>query len=132
MIEQLRSKRSGDTVAEVINGLKEHWLSDNGIGLTTVVGMGRYDYQLEGSQLIQFVRLALKELVRHGARPHHIGLPQSWYTHLYYGENETAIVEGVINDWVKMGMPALEWGDFWFAWPGTIEAIPAKDWYRAP
>lgn len=133
MTQELRGKSSGLTKSEYFNSMA-YWLSDIGIGLTMIVSTGRRDFNLEGPQLIAFVRLGLKELVRLGGRPRHIGSPRNPDRNipLYYGENETSIVEGVIDDWVKLGMPDLEWGEFWFALPGTIEAIPAKDWYRAP
>jgi hypothetical protein len=134
MIEQLRSKQSGDTVAQYVSYLHVD-LEDIGIGLGMIVDTGRINYGLEGPQLIAFVRLALKELVRLGGRPRHIAppsQPKRPEVPLYYGENESAIVEGVINDWVKMGMPDLTWGDFWFISPKTADMPMDKDWYRAP
>ena len=41
---------------------------------------------------------------------------------LHYGNNTNEeIVEGVIADWLASGAGDLEWGDFWFALPGTID-----------
>ena len=60
MIEQLRSKQSGDTVAQYVSYLHVD-LEDIGIGLGMIVDTGRINYGLEGPQLIAIVRLALKE-----------------------------------------------------------------------
>lgn len=128
-----RSEKSGITQSEYIRSLGT-WLPDIGIGLGMIVDTARVDFNLNGTQLIEFVRLALKELVRLGARPRHIGSPDhpDRDIPLYYGENELSIVEGVIDDWVKMGMPDLEWGEFWFISPETTAIEMDKEWYRAP
>ena len=51
MIEQLRSKQSGDTVAQYVSYLHVD-LEDIGIGLGMIVDTGRINYGLEGPQLI--------------------------------------------------------------------------------
>ncbi len=93
-------------------------LSDIGIGLSGVVGVGRRSFGLEGAALADFVRRSLHALVERGAVPWQWGMERN--TKLHYGsDTPEEIVEGVIADWLAGG--DLEWGDFWFALPETFK-----------
>ena len=128
MIEKRRDPLSGLTMNEWIDGLPMH-LKDIGRGLAGIVQTGREGFALEGAALVDFVRRCLHTLVAHGARVSHAGSPAQPDRHieLHYGDDTPEhVVEGVIADWVADGMRDLEWGDFWFAVPGTFDPVPGQ------
>jgi hypothetical protein len=99
-------------------------IDDIGIGLTLVVMVGRHNFELEGDELIDFVRRSIYALLERGGKPRHWGSPShpNRDIPLHYGnDTNDEIVEGVIADWLASGAGDLEWGDFWFALPGTID-----------
>jgi hypothetical protein len=99
-------------------------LDDIGLGLASIIDDGRYGFELEGEELVEFIRKSLYTLVERGAKPRHWGSPSDPHRDilLHYGsDSNTEIVEGVISDWLASGGGDLEWGDFWFALPGTID-----------
>jgi hypothetical protein len=123
MIEEKRHKLYGSTIGEWHKFLPAH-LDDIGVGLDAIVQTGRYGFGLGSSDLIDFIRKSIYVLLEHGAKPRHWGS----LTHrnrnilLHYGsDTNDEIVEGVIADWLASGAGDLEWGDFWFALPGTID-----------
>ena len=123
MSAEPRDKYFGDSISEWCWFLPNE-LEDIGVGLATIVQAGRYGFELKGLELVDFIRRSLYALVDHGARPRHSGS----LTHpdrdilLHYGnDTNEEIVEGVIADWLASGAGDLEWGDFWFALPGTID-----------
>jgi len=123
MSEDRRHKRYGTPMSEWI-ALTPSELSDIGVGLATIVQTGRYGFESEGEELVDFVRRSLYALVERGAKPRHWGSPSDPQRDipLHYGSDSNAeIVEGVIADWLASGGGDLEWGDFWFALPGTID-----------
>jgi hypothetical protein len=122
VIDDRRHKFGSDTVGEWIHFLPAH-LDDIGVGLHAIVQTGRHGFELNVSELLEFVRRSLTALLKHGAKPRHWGS----FSHpdrnimLHYGnDTDEEIVEGVIADWLASGGGDLEWGDFWFALPGTI------------
>jgi len=123
MIEQRRRKVFGDTIDEWLSCMPNE-LEDIGIGLADIIDTGRYGFELKNRELIEFIQKSLYVLLEHGAKPRHWGsLSQPGRNIvLHYGNNTNEeIVEGVIADWLASGAGDLEWGDFWFALPGTID-----------
>jgi hypothetical protein len=123
MIDQRKHKFGGDTVQEWIQFLPAY-LDDIGIGLHAIVQTGRRGFELENAELIEFVRRSLRALLAGGAKPRHWGSRSHPDRNimLHYGnDTNDEIVEGVIADWLASGAGDLEWGDFWFALPGTID-----------
>jgi hypothetical protein len=122
MIDQKRHRCYGNTVGEWVYYLPAH-LDDIGIGLDAIVQAGRYGFEFESAELIEFLRRSIRVLVGEGAKPLHL----SSRTHfdrrvmLHYGKSTEEIVEGVIADWLAGGGGDLEWGDFCFALPGTFD-----------
>jgi hypothetical protein len=123
MIDKKIRKLYGDTVSEWVRFLPSD-LEDLGVGLHAIVQTGRYGFELRDSELIEFIRKSLFALVERGAKPRQWGS----FSHpnrdipLHYGnDTNEEIVEGVIADWSASGAGDLEWGDFWFALPGTID-----------
>jgi len=123
MIDERVRKLFGDTVSEWIQSLPSD-LDDIGVGLHAIVQTGRYGFELKNSELIEFIRKSIYVLLKHGAKPRHWGSPSKPDRdfELHYGnDTNEEIVEGVITDWLASGAGDLEWGDFWFALPGTID-----------
>jgi len=123
MTDEPRSKFSGRTASEWIALLPTD-LDDIGVGMSAIIGAGRQSFGFEGNALVDFVRRSLYALVERGATPRHWGSPSDPQRDipLHYGSDSNAeIVEGVIADWLASGGGDLEWGDFWFALPGTID-----------
>jgi hypothetical protein len=118
MISEPKHKRSGRALSDWISTLpKAYELDDDvGIGLTTIVQTGKYDFGLEGAALIDFIRRSLRTLVEQGARPSHWRAPEGIPLH-YGNDSPEEIVEGVIADWLASGGGDLEWGDFRFTLP---------------
>ncbi len=118
-----RDPLSGLTASEWIAAISDE-LRDIGVGLAGIVQAGRHGFGLESVALIDFVRQCLHSLVEHGAKVRHAGSPSDPHRDikLHYGNDTNAeVVEGVIGDWLASGGGDLEWGDFWFALPGTYD-----------
>jgi hypothetical protein len=123
MIAEPRDKYFGDTIGEWYRFLPQD-LEDIGVGLATIVQTGRYGFGFHGAHLTDFVRKSLFVLVERGAKPRQWGSlsHRNRNIPLHYGnDTNDDIVEGVIADWLALGGGDLEWGDFWFALPGTID-----------
>jgi hypothetical protein len=123
MIDERRRKIFGDTISEWMAYMPAE-LDDIGVGLAGIIDTGRYGFELKGSELVDFVRKSLRILVARGAKPRHWGSPShpNRNVMLHYGKDTNEeIVQGVIADWLASGGGDLEWGDFWFALPGTID-----------
>jgi hypothetical protein len=123
MTEGRKHKLYGSSISDWLRFLPAH-LDDIGVGMAGIVQTGRYGFELKNSELIEFIRKSLYVLLKHGAKPRHWGSPSKPDRdfELHYGnDTNEEIVEGVIADWLASGAGDLEWGDFWFALPGTID-----------
>jgi hypothetical protein len=123
MKSEPRDKFYGDTISEWCDTL-HYDLEDIGVGLATIVQVGRYGFELKNSDLIDFVRRSLFALVKRGAKPYQLGslaYPNRKPLLHYGSDTNEEIVEGVIADWLASGAGDLEWGDFWFALPETFD-----------
>ena len=123
MRHENRHNVTGTAISDWISALPND-IDDIGIGLTLVVMTGRHNFGLKGSELIEFVRRCIYALLERGGRPRHWGSIShpNRNVELHYGnDTHEEIVEGVIADWLASGGGDLEWGDFWFALPGTLE-----------
>ena len=118
-----RHNRYGSTISEWISTLPND-IDDIGIGLTLVVMTGRHNFELEGDELIDFVLRSIYALLESGGKPRHWGSPSDPNRNipLHYGnDTNDEIVEGVIADWLASGGGDLEYGDFWFLLPETLD-----------
>jgi hypothetical protein len=123
MKHERRHNMTGSTISDWISRMPND-IDDIGIGLTLVVMVGRHNFELEGDELIDFVRRSIYALLERGGKPRHWGSPShpNRDIPLHYGnDTNEEIVEGVIADWLASGAGDLEWGDFWFALPDTID-----------
>jgi hypothetical protein len=126
MTDEPKDKFDGVPMSEWIAATPSG-LKDIGVGIAGIISDGRHAFGLEGAALVDFVRRSLYALVERGAKPRHWGKPGDPYRDipLHYGaDSPREIVEGVIADWLVGGGGDLEWGDFWFALPGTFERRP--------
>jgi hypothetical protein len=99
-------------------------IEDIGIGLCLIVMTGRHNFGLTGAELLDFVRRSIYALLEKGGKPRHWGSPSHPDRNimLHYGnDTNEEIVEGVIAEWLASGGDDPEWGDFWFALPGTLD-----------
>lgn len=89
------------------------------VGFRQVVTSGRYDFALEGAELVDFVRRCLWALVERGAVPviGGGGTDYFWIHQPQYGSAKEGIVEAVIAEWLKAGGGDPEHGSLWFALP---------------
>jgi hypothetical protein len=117
-----RHKTEGISISEWI-AQEAHELSDNGVGLWTVVPAGRLDFGLEGDELIAFVKRAILGLLERGAKPVRGATDgiHYWQIDTHYGTTKEEIADGVIAEWLASGGDDPEWGQFWFALPHTYE-----------
>jgi hypothetical protein len=123
MINERRHRVNNTTISDWIAQMPSD-LDDIGVGLAGILDDGRYGFELKGPALVDFIRRGLYALVERGAKPRHWGSPTypDRNIPLHYGnDTNEEIVEGVIADWLASGAGDLEWGDFWFALPGTID-----------
>lgn len=125
MTEERRDKYHGQTESEYLYYMAHELDRDDiGVGLNAPIGAGRHRFDLEGADLIAFVRRAILALLEKGAVPRHWGTVDDPMRNvmLHYGsDTPDEIADGIIADWQAMGGGDLQWGDFWFARPGTLE-----------
>lgn len=123
MTIERRHKTFGDTESQYVSFLPDE-LDDIGVCLSVIVRGGRYGFAFEGAELIAFVRRAILALLEKGAEPRHWGTVDDPMRNimLHYGtDTPDEIADGIIADWQAMGGGDLQWGDFWFARPGTLD-----------
>lgn len=123
MNSELRHRTYNTTMRDWIDHVPKE-LDDIGVGLAELLDDGKYGFGLDGAALVDFIRRSLHALLDKGAKPRHWGSPShpDRNVMLHYGnDTNDEIVEGVIADWLASGGGDLEWGDFWFALPGTID-----------
>lgn len=88
-----------------------------GIGLCTIVAVGRLHAHFEGAPLVEFVRGVIVGLVHGGAMPADDALfsPENPQGLAHFGsDTPEEIADGIVAAWVAAGMPDLEWGDWRF------------------
>src|SRR5947208_15220199 len=105
MTEEPRHKTSGDTISQWIT-LMTNELNDIGVGLHSIIYNGRYDFELDGVALIDFIRRSLYALVERGAKPRHWGKPGDPDRNIplhYGGDSPREIVEDVSAGWLACG-----------------------------
>jgi hypothetical protein len=123
MTDELRDKRSGETMSEIIEQYGNELESD-AVGIWQLVPAGRQGFGLEGEALTAFMRRCIAELLSRGAVPV-IGGGGSgfyWIQQHQYGARPEEILENVIAEWLAEGAPDDDPGGLWFALPEMTKA----------
>lgn len=116
MTDERRDRLLGETMDEVINGHVGE-LDSDGVALAVIIADGRHGFDLEGDELIDFVRRCITAMLEHGAKPVSGGggTRYYWIEQSRYGSTTREIVDNVIAAWLANGDP--DHGGLWFAMP---------------
>lgn len=116
MTDERRDKFLGRTKNDVIEGHVGELESD-GVALAVIISQGKYEFDLEGDELIDFVRRCVTAMLEHGAKPviGGGGTRYYWIEQSQYGSTTREIVDNVIAEWLANGDP--DHGGLWFAKP---------------
>jgi hypothetical protein len=120
MTTEPKSIYHGTPLSEAVENFTYDIQEDNGIGLWAIVPYGHYHFQLNGNDLIDFVRRTILALIAKGGRPVIASQTQPiWEETFQYGTKPEEIADNVIAQWISEGAPdRVEWGRWWFAYPG--------------
>lgn len=115
---QARGRRYGLTVSEWIKAVPGE-LPIDAVGLWQIVPAGRYEFELSGDDLTEFVNRCVSELLMHGAKPvgGGGGTQYDWIYQRRYGETNWEILNAVMKEWLASGSPDCDPGGLWFALP---------------
>jgi hypothetical protein len=115
---QAIGRHYGLTVSEWIESFP-HELPIDAVGIWQIVPDGKYEFELRGDDLTEFVRLSVSELLAHGAKPvlGGAGTEYYWIVQPQYGETNAEILDAVINEWLAGGGGECDPGGLWFALP---------------
>jgi hypothetical protein len=120
VLDHVRDKLSGWTVAEWLKAVPNE-LSRDAVGLWQIIPLGRHDFGLTGSDLIEFTRRALLALLHRGARPvRGASNPERWIPVSEYGDDPEQIADAVIAEWLSSGAGDPDMTGLWFATPEVM------------
>ncbi len=119
MKNEPRHNRSGASVSEWVSGHTER-LRDNGSGFWDIVSC-LHNFDLDGPARIDFVRRTILALIAKGGRPVVASEKElTWEETFKYGSKPEEIADAVIAEWMaEGGSEYVEWGRWWFAYPGS-------------
>ncbi|MEN6586584.1 MAG: hypothetical protein ABFE02_11150 [Sulfuricella sp.] len=123
MSVERRHRHFGDTIAEYIEKVPNE-LQIDAVGLWQVVPVGRYDFDLHGEELVDYVRRNIYALLERGAKPV-VGATDGvhyWELQTQYGSTSEEIVNAVVTEWLAAGGGDPDPGGLWFALPELCEA----------
>ena len=124
MTNEPRHKSYGDTIDEYL-ALAHNELSDESVGLWSIVPAGRVSFGLAGPALDDFVRRYILTLLAHGAKPVRAAQDTQgrpfWKAQEQYGTGSSAIADAIIHEWHAAGSPDPEWDYLRFARPDMID-----------
>ena len=123
------TKKTGESVvADVARYPNE--LDRDAVGLFQIVPQGRVNFGLSGTDLDDYVRLAVRALLSAGAVPvrGERGSGYQWIAQKQYGDIQDQIVEGIISEWRTMpDDPVMLCTEgVWFARPSTESLFYVK------
>jgi len=121
MKKNARDRYFGHTIEEDLVLLPEE-LERDAIGLWHLVAAGRDNFELSGSDLVEYVRRHILNLLEKGAKPV-FGVRDGvhYWRVVDYGNNPDKIAGAIINEWLTSGVDPKP-GDVWFALPHVYEA----------
>lgn len=98
-------------------------LKRDAVGLWQIVSFGRQGFEMQGEELVVYVRRHLKALVEAGAKPvsgSHDG-SRTWVELPYAGAADQQI-ETIIAEWLNSGVDP-DAGGIWFALPHVFDDV---------
>lgn len=113
-----RHKFFGTTAEEWLK-LMTNELESDAIGLWQIVPVGKYDFELDLSDLEEFTRSSLNMLMLKGAVPVK-GKDGLWVLEGKYGKNSEEIINNIISTWINTASPDPDVGDVWFTLPQFV------------
>jgi hypothetical protein len=118
MIENIRNKRSGETVAEWLP-MNVAELKYDAVSLSDLISDGQDEFGLSGAQLDEFIAKSIRVMLDHGALPviGGAGTKYFWIEQPQYGSTPDNIVTNVIKEWKNSGSGDPGLGGLWFAQP---------------
>ena len=118
MTEEPRDKRFGVPMSEYIVQVANE-LPVDAVGMWQIVPGGRYDFDLEGEALTDFVRRCITELLSRGAVPVIPGADKGyyWIPQPQYGSEPDEVIGNVIRAWLANREEVENPGGLWFALP---------------
>jgi hypothetical protein len=117
MIDNIRNRHSGETVAEWIPMYVAE-LPIDAVSLSGVISDGNDGFSLRGADLDEFIIQSIRILLGHGALTVIGGgdSPYDWIHQPQYGTKADDVIKNVIAEWKASGVdPDL--GGLWFARP---------------
>jgi hypothetical protein len=118
MSDEPAHKRFGTPMSQYIVQVANE-LPVDAVGLWQIVPGGRYDFDLEGDALTDYVRRCIAELLSRGAVPVIGGADKGyyWIPQPQYGSHPKEIIDNVIREWLANGAQDEDPGGLWFALP---------------
>lgn len=102
-INERFNKKTGESVAADVARYPNE-LDRDAVGLFQIVPQGRINFGLSGTDLDDYVRLAVRALLSAGAIPvrGERGSGYQWIAQKRYGHTQDQIVEAIISEWRAM------------------------------
>jgi len=108
-------KYFGLTTSEWVERIPNE-LEIDAVGLWQIIPVGKDSFELTGEELREFTKLAIIELLEHGAVPVRASKKKDelWVHQKQYGEQHEEIAESIITEWEKNNIdPDVD--GIWFA-----------------
>jgi hypothetical protein len=118
MTEEAQEDVSEQAISEWI-ALVPDELPDDAVGLWQILAAGQNRFQLEGADLVKYVRRNILVLLEAGAIPVDggNGTGYDWVAKYGYGDTRDAIVHGVVAEWLASQNDQMYPWSVWFALP---------------
>ncbi|MFT0734904.1 hypothetical protein [Ralstonia wenshanensis] len=113
-----KHKLYGHTIAEHIRTVSDELVAD-AVGLWQIVPAGRYGFELNGTDLSEFVRRCVIALLESRAKPvvGGAGTESDWILQTQYGDSNEEIANAVVSEWLAAGAGDCDPGGLWLALP---------------
>jgi hypothetical protein len=127
MIENIRNKRTGETVAEWVP-MNVAELKYDAVSLSELISDGGDGFGLSGAQLDEFVVKCIRVMLDHGAVPviGGAGTRYFWIAQPQHGATTDEIITSVIAGWKASGSAEPGLGGIWFALPKPDDPMYVK------
>ena len=122
MIDQIRHRRSGDTIAEWIP-MNVVALEDDAVSFSEIILDGQEGFGLSGEQLDAFIAKSIRVLIENGGLPviGGSGTQFLWLEQSKYGSAPAEVAAAVIAEWKASGGCDPGLGGLWFALPDPAD-----------